>query len=300
MNILRRLYKMVLLFLLSINFFSCKKEAQKIDEHPTEVALTEAVADTSLNLLSVKQANNVKLFDADLDKKGSLIAYAKTLGATTAMVISPDRISIVNDPVYGIKRKVMLMDVRPEDTGNVTANPRAQVQTPMQYTEGQDVWIGFSVYFPKTLWTYFLTFSELYGAPYKGSSPFRLAIQESNIIIDYNGATQWKKPMQAGVWYDFVYHEVLSKNASIGKGQVYMREQGKTNYTEVLPLTSMATITSANLTGPQYHKLACYYDKTHTFTDATKSTRVDRVQVYFANHKVGNNFKEVAPAYLKK
>ncbi|WP_158826210.1 heparin lyase I family protein [Mucilaginibacter lacusdianchii] len=290
---------MVWLLLLSLNFISCKKDSAEVPLADAPNFSASQIADTtSLASTSFSQAGNVKFFDAGLDDRGCLSAYNKTNTAFTSMIINPDLIKVVGDPVYGAKRKVMLMDVKPDQTGNVTNNPRAQVQTPMQYTEGQDVWIGFSVYFPKTIWTYFLTFSELYGAPYKGSSPFRLGIQESNIIIDYNGGTKWRKPMKAGVWYDFVYHEVLSQDATVGKAQVYLREQGNAKYTEILPLTNMPTITAANFAGPQYHKLACYYDRTHTFTDATRKTNVDRVQVYFANHKVGNSFKQVAPANL--
>jgi hypothetical protein len=298
MNTLQKPHAMVLLLLLSLNFLSCKKDSLESTPDTAVLSIPRASDSTSFASTALSQWRGVKFFDAQLGERGCLSAYTQAL---SAMVINSDRIKIVNDPVYGSKRTVMLMDVRPQDTGNITENPRAQVQTPMQYTEGQDVWIGFSVYFPKTIWTYFLTFSELYGAPYKGSSPFRLAIQESNIIVDYNGATRWRKPMRAGVWYDFVYHEVLSKSASIGKAQVYMREQGNgDDFTEILPLTSMATITSSNFLGPQYHKLACYYDKTHTFTDATKSVPVSNVKVYFANHKVGGSFNQVAPAYLGK
>ncbi len=239
-------------------------------------------------------------FDADLSTRKNLSAYQKTASAFSAMIINPGRMKIVSDPVFGSKRKVLLMDVKRGDNAGVTENPRAQVQTPMQYHEGQDVWIGFSVYFPRTIWTYFLTFSELYGAPYQGSSPFRLGIQESNVIIDYNKKTQWKQPMQAGKWYDFVYHEVLSKNASKGLAQAYMRIQGASKFTEILKPTHMATITSANFEGPQYHKLACYYDKDNTYTNDSRKSHVNNVQVYFTNHKVGSNFNEVAPAYLHK
>jgi hypothetical protein len=275
----------------------CEKEVtsppQAANNTPSQLAVASSTSTST---------NSVKFFDSELDQRRNLSAYTKTSSALSAMVINPSRISVVNDPYYGSKRKVMSMNVRLNDNGGVTANPRAQVQTPMSYAEGQEVYIGFSVRFTKTFWTYFLTFSELYGAPYKGTAPFRLAVQESNIVASsFDGKKQlnlWKQPMQANVWYDFVYREVLSKDATKGEVQVWLRKSGEKEFKEILPTQKMATITAANITGPNYHKLACYYDKTNTFTDATKKSRVSSVQMYFANHKVGSSFSQVSPALL--
>ena len=280
----------------------CKKDIESKLETEQVQLLDSTNVQLSVASSSGNTANTAKFFDAELDKRRSLSAYAKTSSALSAMVINPNRISIVNDPVYSSKRKVMLMNVRTQDTGGLTENPRAQVQTPMDYAEGQEVFVGFSVRFTKTFWTYFLTFSELYGAPYKGTAPFRLAIQESNIIAtSYDGVKQlnlWKQPMQANVWYDFVYREVLSRDATKGEVQVWLRKTGEKEYKQVLATQKMATITTANLTGPNYHKLACYYDRANTYTDATRRSKVTAIQMYFGNHKVGSSFNQVAPTIL--
>jgi hypothetical protein len=105
--------------------------------------------------------------------------------------------------------------------------------------------------------------------------------------------------MEAGVWYDFVYCEVLSNNALTGTVQVWLRKQGESGYTQILAPTRLATITAANLPGPNYHKLACYYDKSNTFTDASKKNRVNEVKMYLGSHKVGGSFDAVAPALIK-
>jgi hypothetical protein len=266
----------------------------------TTTTATPLILQSSASVSSM--ANN--LFDAALNKRGDLSAYAKTPGnSLTAMVINPKCITVVKDPVYGKKRNVMLLDVKAEDTGGVTSNSRAQVQTPMQYVEGQEVYVGFSVRFTSKFWTYFLTFSEFYGAPYAGTSPFRFGIQESNIIASSDNGVKsvnvWKTPMEANVWYDFVYREVLSKNPNKGKVQAWLRKQGESSYNEIIPTTSMATITASNILGPNYHKLACYYDRTHTFTDVSKKTHVKEVKMFMANHKVGKSFTAVAPTLTR-
>jgi hypothetical protein len=271
----------------------------KADENPQADINIQSVSDTDFVALYQRD-----LFDAALNTRRDLSAYNKIPGNPfTANVINPTRMQVVNDPVYGSKRTVLQMNVRTGDNAGVTQNPRAQVQTPMRYVEGNDVYVGFSVRFKSTFWTYFLTFAEFYGAPYIGSSPFRLGIQEGNLIAASEvGSKQnnlWKEPMQADVWYDFVYREKLSKDADKGLVQVWMRKQGETAYRLIVPPTNVQTITTANLLGPNYHKLACYYDKTHTFTDASKKKRVDAIEMYFAEHKVGKNFNAVAPALVR-
>jgi hypothetical protein len=301
------LYSLVMLiasFIWTLFFASCKKDEAAILPANAISVTKSASADSASSIGTTKAATPAKIkqssptpvfFDADLTGKGNLSAYA--------MVINPSRISVVNDPVYGSKRKVMFMDVRTGDTGGLTENPRAQVQTSMNYTEGQTVYVGLSVRFTENLWTYFLTFSELYGAPYVGTSPFRLGLQGSNIVASAtSGGKQtnlWQEPMQTSIWYDFVYCEVLSHDPSKGTVQLWIRKQGESSFREILPATKIATITTANLLGPNYHKLACYYDKSNTFTDASRKTRVSEVKMYLGNHKVGGSFDQVAPAALK-
>ncbi|WP_426671219.1 heparin lyase I family protein [Mucilaginibacter sp. McL0603] len=290
-----------LIFIATLLFTGCQKEDTSVN---TIAAAKPATSAISVSSLASLQSAPVAFFDASLDQKKNLSSYATVKGDPySAMVINPNRISVVNDPVFGSKRKVMLMDVRTQDNGGVTENPRAQVQTPMNYVEGQTVYIGFSVRFTQSFWTYFLTFSELYGAPYAGTSPFRLSIQGSNIVASATNSGKqtnlWQEPMQAGLWYDFVYCETLSHDALKGSVQVWLRKQGETTFKQVLTLTKIPTVTAANLTGPNYHKLACYYDKENTFVDASKKTRVSEIKMYLGNHKVGSSFDQVAPTLIK-
>jgi hypothetical protein len=247
----------------------------------------------------------VKFFDAAIDKLNDLSAYAHISGVdTSANVINPGLITVTSDPFYGSKRKVLLLKVKPTDTGGVTENARAQIQTPMSYVEGQEVFIGLSVRFATPLWTWFLTFSEIYGAPYAGTSPFRLGIQQSNLIASYLSKPTdkenhlYEKPMILNQWYSFVYREILSSDPTKGEIQVWLRMQGQKDFTEIVSTFKGNTISPANALGPNYQKLACYYDKNHTFTDATQKTKVSYVQMYLADHKVGSSFDQVAPPLI--
>jgi hypothetical protein len=80
--------------------------------------------------------------------------------------------------------------------------------------------------------------------------------------------------------------------------QVWLRKTGASSFTQIVAPTKIPTITRANVTGPNYHKLACYYDKSYIFTDAKKKTKVIEVKEYLTNHKVGSTFASVAPAYI--
>lgn len=243
-------------------------------------------------------------FDAELNTRDDLSAYNHIAGDNlSANVINPQLISVIDDPAYGSQRKVMNLIVKPTDTGGVTENARAQCQTPMQYVEGQEIFYSVSINFNNFFWTYFLTFSEIYGAPYNGTSPLRLGVQESNIIVSNrnNAGTEihfWTQPMVLNQWYDFIVREVLSQDSTKGEVQVWLRKQGETDFTEIVPTTYFASVTSANITGPNYHKVACYYDATHTYTNSKDKILVDDLNLYITNHKIGNSFNEVAPALL--
>jgi len=240
-----------------------------------------------------RSADSVKFFDSNI-QSGSLSAYFN--------VINPTKISIVNDPVYGLKRKVVFMDVKNTDNAGLTANPRAQLESPKQYVAGQNIWVGLSVYFTKKMYTKWFDFAEVYGPPYSAAAPFRLIIERSNIsAVSFDGSKEtrlWSEPMKAGVWYDFVYRELLSKDK--GEVEVYVRRQGEKNFSQVVTTTVQPTITAANSSGPNYSKVSCYWDKENTWTDSTKSERVTSAQIYLSNHKVGRNFNEVAPGYITK
>jgi len=238
-----------------------------------------------------RRASDV-LFDADVEHHG-LSAYAH--------VIHGERISIVDDPVLGGQRKVMKFTVEDGDTGP-TANPRAQVETPKTFRDGDELWIGWSTLFPSS-WPdrlpaggqSWLTLSELYGPPYSGAAPVKLGMRSGARALTWqrNDSYGWDIPWERGPllenrWYDQVLHVRLSHDAGTGFVE-YFLNTGDGWQQQQLAGTSrlrMATLDGSNGDGPNYHKLALYRLR-GMFPVLT---------VYHAEHRVGRTFDAVAPA----
>jgi hypothetical protein len=241
------------------------------------------------------------LFDAELDKRKDLSAYAKTPAPHSGMVVNPHCISVVPDPVFGHRRLVMELNVTNKDTGP-TSNPRAQVQTPMQYTEGQEVWAAFSVFFPGDFPNFlsWMTLAEFYGAPYKGTSPFLIGCRMNNLILQHNRLDKplWEEAIRKGLWYDILYRTVLSKDSAVGEVQVFMRIQGEGPAWREILQGNMATITESNADGPQYHKICNYRSLQGNWQHLDKTGKVTATRIFLGNHRVGAVRAQVEPAYL--
>lgn len=230
-------------------------------------------------------------FDADIARRG-LSAYAN--------VIHGERISIVDDPVLGEKRKVLQFTVHDDDTGP-TANPRAQVETPKMFRNGDDAWIGWSTLFPSD-WPQHLpaggvawiTLSELYGPPYSGAAPVKFGMRSGVDAVTWqrNGTYGWDTPWERGSimknrWYDHVLHVKFSHDPAVGFVELYVNT-GDGWVQQDLAGTSrlhMATFDGANGGGPNYHKLALYRLR----------GMYPVLTVLHAEHRVGDSFQSVAP-----
>ena len=231
------------------------------------------------------------LFDADVGHRG-LSAYAQ--------VIHGERISVVDDPVLGDRRQVLRFTVQDGDTGP-TADPRAQVQTPEVFEEGDELWIGWSTLFPSGWPTRlpaggasWLTLSELYGPPYAGAAPVKLGMRSGVDALTWqrNGTHGWDIPWESGPlvenrWYDLVLHVRLSRDPGSGFVELYLNtgdgwEQQPLAGRSRLPT---ATLDGSNDGGPGHHKLALYRQR-GMFPVLT---------VYHAEHRVGRTFDAVAP-----
>ena len=231
------------------------------------------------------------LFDADVEHRG-LSAYAE--------VIHGERISVVDDPVLGDRRQVMRFTVQDGDTGP-TADPRAQVETPEVFEEGDELWIGWSTLFPSG-WpdrlpaggTSWLTLSELYGPPYAGAAPVKLGMRSGVDALSWqrNGTYGWDVPWEVGPlrtdhWYDQVLHVRLSSDGGSGFVELYLDTgdgwEQQTLAGELRLRT--ATLDGSNDAGPNHHKLALY----------RKRGLFPVLTVYHAEHRVGTTFDAVAP-----
>ena len=231
------------------------------------------------------------LFNADVAHRG--------LGAYAA-VIHPERISVVDDPVLGASRKVMKFTVYDSDTGP-TDNPRAQVETAKSWGEGADIYVGWSTLFP-TGWpaqlapggATWITLEEVYGEPYAGASPVKLGMRSGTPALtiqrntSYNWDIPWEKgPIQDNRWYDFVLHEKLSQDPSVGFVEMWMNTGAGYQRQSLLGQDTlhMKTLDGANNGGLNYSALKLYRQK----------GMFDVLTVYQAEHKVGTTFDVVAP-----
>lgn len=234
------------------------------------------------------------LFDADVADRG-LAAYAA--------VHNGHRIEVVDDPgPLGAARKVLRFEVHESDN-QLTGDPRAQAETPELFREGDDIWIGYSTYFPAS-WPdrlppgsdNFVTFAEVYGPPFQGASPVKLSMRGGSEALTFqrNDTYDWdlpweEGPIQKNTWYDWVVREKLSRDDDTGFVEIY-RNTGAG--WEAVPLFGQTrlytrTLDASNSQGPQYHKIALYYA-------AGMGLRSPLV-MYFADHKVATSFALAAP-----
>ncbi|CAA9465176.1 MAG: hypothetical protein AVDCRST_MAG38-770 [uncultured Solirubrobacteraceae bacterium] len=194
--------------------------------------------------------------------------------------IHPERISAVDDPVLGSDRKVLKFEVYNEDTGP-TENPRAQLETPRDFEEGDDRFAGFSYYFPEEFPTelpsqaWVSLGSIAYGPPYDGAGPLSIRVQNA---VDGSGAEiRWQRNDTydndipwigpkiediQGRWVDFVFRAKLGRDSDDGFVELWMNtgsgwERQKLDGDE--EHLEMNTYDDSNDGGPNNSRLGLYY-----------------------------------------
>lgn len=156
--------------------------------------------------------------------------------ATSALAKWPtkfnaSKMAVVNDPILGAGRKVVQMTIHEADGGGGASldNPRGQLQAPNNIIAGDDFWIGFGLLLPSgyptpTISNGWNAFMQLYGAPFGGYPPFRIAF-ESNA-----GFFGWRRegttdtcPItpQYDAWMDFAIHFKMSTDPAVGFVEVW-------------------------------------------------------------------------------
>ena len=195
--------------------------------------------------------------------------------------INPERIDVVDDPVLGRARKVLKFEVHQSDTGP-TENPRAQIETPYDFTEGADRYFGFSLYFPASFpsqlppqgWV--TVGAQAYGPPYDGAAGTSLRVQNApggggaEIRWQRNDSYAWDIPWRGpridqvrGRWVDLVQRIKLHRDPRVGFVEMWMntgdgwRQQKLSGQDRLY----MSTYDSANGGGANNSRLALYYRK---------------------------------------
>jgi hypothetical protein len=216
------------------------------------------------------------------------------------VIIHPERISVVDDPILGARRKVVKFTVFDDDTGP-TEHPRAQLQGPPILREGEEFWAGWSTLLPRSFpeelpcgigaW---LTFASTYGAPYDGMGPTAIrkrgctAKLTWQLDADHDFRIPWEAPVPRGRWIDFVVHQKQSEDSDVGFVELYVNTGSgwrKQRFSNGRTRFHTETLTEANDEGPNSHNLGLY----------RMQGMYDVLTLYHAAHKVGTSFDVVAP-----
>jgi hypothetical protein len=101
---------------------------------------------------------------------------------------------------------------------NVTSNPRVQLETQHNISEGADFWYSFLLLLPDgfpTLSPGWFAVHEVYGAPYAGSPPWALGGSTLQSVFGWDGV--WATPIAGlvGRWHRITVHELFSTNGHI-------------------------------------------------------------------------------------
>jgi hypothetical protein len=209
---------------------------------------------------------------------------------SSGAVVSPADITIINDPILGTARKVVRMSVNDGDTGGVTTDNRAQLETPQLWFEGDDLYIGFGFMldatFPSLSSSMWATFAQVYGPPWADSAPYSVDMNNGT-YIEFDGYTD-STNMARGVWYDFVVHETLSTTTGGSLAEMWVNKGS--GYVHIdTALGHGVTLGTPNNGGNNYHKISNY-------TGASQwSSGQYPITVYFSQHKVGSTFAIVDP-----
>jgi hypothetical protein len=195
--------------------------------------------------------------------------------------IHRERITVVDDPSLGTSRKVLRFEVHNSDTGP-TENPRAQIETPYDFEEGDDRYAGFSYYFPEEFPTelppraWVSLGSIAYGPPYDGAGPLSIRVQNSiygggaeirwQRNDTYDNDIPWFGPRLddiRGRWVDFVIRTRLDSDPDEGFVELWMNTGSgwqKQDLDDQYRL-HMKTYDDSNDGGPNSSRLGLYYRK---------------------------------------
>jgi polysaccharide lyase-like protein/predicted xylan-binding protein with Ca-dependent carbohydrate-binding module len=135
--------------------------------------------------------------------------------------------------------------VRDEDVWPLTPseNPRAQLSKVALFCEGDERWIGWSMYFPDDFpdlpsdgWVNVGSLG--FAPPFDDDAPFSINVQLLNsgnsIYISrdstygeqrYGETIIWTEPLMRGGWYDWVFHIKFSRNGDEGFVEIWKNGQ---------------------------------------------------------------------------
>ena len=211
-----------------------------------------------------------------------------------------DIASVVGNPapagVHAVQLKVSDGDTQSACPGKVfTPNPAASMIGPTVFHNGDDAWMGFSVYLPAgfpTIPTWF-QFAEVYGPPFGGSPPIGLDIEGNRMGLwrdaTHNFDNPWSTPVVTGQWQDIVLHVKFSPDPTVGFVELYfngVQQQFADGSTRLYYSTLVPGNNWDGASGGNYLDIDQY--RSHL-------DQLGTVTVYDAEMAIGDSYAAVAP-----
>jgi hypothetical protein len=145
----------------------------------------------------------------------------------------PTGVTVVGSPVHPGWRHSLRFTV---SGASVSANcptlgspgsPNANLVSPPLFRPGEDVYLGFSVYFPRSFplicvpWVpgCFMQVAEIYGRPFRGPATIGLQVIRNRLVLEsHQYGTIWRAPrgITRGAWEDIVLHIRFSTDPTDG------------------------------------------------------------------------------------
>jgi hypothetical protein len=145
----------------------------------------------------------------------------------------PKGVTVVGSPVHRGWRHSLRFRVSGDSVSancpilGSAGNPNANLISPPLFRPGDDVYIGFSVYFPPNFPSIctpfvpgcFMQVAEVYGQPFRGSAPVAVQVIGNQLALGTHAyGTIWRSPtaIRRGTWEDIVLHVRFSTQRSGG------------------------------------------------------------------------------------
>ena len=168
-----------------------------------------------------------------------------------------------------------------------TSNPRAQLVAPLPISVGDQFWESYEVYLPRsfpvaaTYHGWLALGSPAYGAPWAGSPPVELAINDGHFRFQRDGYAAypwqiaWQAPLVLGRWVRFTWHVQLSRTGFV---QLYMDNQPLelSNGSSASTTLFMPVLDPSDDRGPWVSTLQVYY----------RHDEFPQVTVYFRDFRI--------------
>jgi Polysaccharide lyase len=212
---------------------------------------------------------------------GDLLFDGSHIADFDLLQAAPDAVSEVPDPLGGGETSFQMTvddsDVYPTTP---TENPRAQALSTAIIDPGEEIWLETKFLLPDSFpakvpgW---LSLISIYGAPFGGSSPWRIGIEGSTISWQRNDTygydVPWEMPLVRGRWITILLHERFATD-----GWVEMWVDGQqVSFPGAGARIEMATMDSSNDQGPNAAKIMNY----------RQAGMFDSVTTYFGPLRLG-------------